>query len=196
MKTNFIFKITAISLLISANAYALEITSGKLIDHKERFTGDAKIAMRAKPGNLLTQLAKHFKKFRKQTYHHDFVFLANRLDCLDYVVADADNDVYGFQTMYLKNGTSMPHTYTITSNLCVIKNDSTDSTLDSCLESTNVIYLNPEGTVSGDSFPSLSYHFGTNTEYTAMMTAIITRDDLSTEFATGDVSMVYLGDPV
>jgi hypothetical protein len=138
----------ALAAAISSNAFAVEVTKGKVLKHKEWSTGKVK-ASYAKGSKTLAAMKQKIKldgPVPTYTFAETRPVSVNAGDTFS-----ISNDSFTF----IHNNTSEVHYYTMESSICV---ERTDNAVE-CVYSWDYVELQPDGDITAVSMPTLTTSF-------------------------------------
>ncbi|MFZ2315030.1 MAG: hypothetical protein WAW86_05150 [Gammaproteobacteria bacterium] len=140
---------------ISANSFALEISKGKLLSHKEIANGKIQGSfLSIKSDSALT---KRFSKYKEHTSHVSAYVNAFQNDG----IAGSDITFKGRSTIWVWNQTSQTQTYTINQTGTVCFYGNTNMCIPETIESIDVISLAPGGFISESNLPKITTNYDT-----------------------------------
>lgn len=174
MKTKLL--VSAILVSLTTSAFAIEITNGKLISHKE-WTTDNSIKLAVKPSDKNLNLAILKKS---GSYLPEYIFIRDDLDKTMKVVVGSEIKLSGTTMTFISNSHTTPHKYKIVTEICGALPS------DICGHTEDVVTLNPYGTIQLNSAPTLSINYDTaGSRYILLSTQVI-RDNEELKFSSSD----------
>lgn len=174
----------ALTSMISASAFAMEIHNGKLLKHKEWTTG-----------NLIGTSAKKFSKAEvlkfKENLKLNGVAISDHMT-MSYSMANATTgvageraDVNGVQFAFLLNDSEGTQVYSVFNSICAATSDKTTE----CMFYQDEIMLDAQGYAFDLQQPSIQPIFNANGSYnTTVMTVIAVEDERYNGFVAESVS--------
>lgn len=175
--------LTATLSLISMNALAIEISHGKLLNHKEWTKGNVKGSIQDITSINPAEKIKLLKstQFDNNT-HEDGIYIETNVD--QKYVQQNNTTVFGTMFSYVENMTPSTQTYTIKTRLCIL--DRKIANFD-CIFVSDTVQLDSHGFFYLSRAPQLDYDFsGANatTDYILTINSYAQRSDQTTYFAT------------
>ncbi|MFZ2315031.1 MAG: hypothetical protein WAW86_05155 [Gammaproteobacteria bacterium] len=158
MKKKILFGL-ALTTVISANSFALEITNGTLLDHKETIKGNIQ-------GTFLSikkdTAANTNKSFSPRNVESNYI--SGNMEIIkpkkDDAEVGSDITFTGFSKIYIWNGSSYKQTYTITKNAdtCFFKSPDSFCQVET-VSSIDVVSLSPGGSITDLSTPKVTKNY-------------------------------------
>lgn len=182
MKWNQLILSATLSL-ISMNALAIEITHGKLLNHKEWTKGDVKGSIQDVININPAEKIKLLKstQFDNNTLE-DGIYIETNVD--QKYVSQNNATLYGTMFSYVENMTPNTQTYTIKTRLCIIDRKTAQ---DDCIFVSDTVQLDSHGFFYLSRAPKLNYDFsGANatSDYILTINSYAQRSDQTTYFGT------------
>jgi len=197
MKWKLMLSSTLLTLL-SSQVLATEIHHGKLLSHKE--WSDPKIngIVTDAPADNVTQKMLQLKQLKSkkvllgQNEIGDSIWVSDRV--MPATVTLGINELTGKVSASIENSTASPHTYIITSELCVVPLPLPDGDL-SCYKIEDTISLDANGHTLFDKHPVLTYNFSdAYLNYIYYLSTIVKRDGIDTIFSTSSAAEIKITD--
>jgi hypothetical protein len=191
---------STILAILSNHVLATVIYHGKLLSHKE--WSDSKINGIVKDApadtDTVTQTMLQLKQLKSkkvllsQNETGDSIWVSDRV--MPATVTLGINELTGKVSTSIENSTATPHTYIITSELCVVPLPLPDSDL-SCYKIEDTISLDANGHTLFDKHPVLTYNFSdAYLNYIYYLSTIVKRDGIDTIFSTSSAAEIKITD--
>jgi hypothetical protein len=168
----------AIAAAVGSNAFALEISKGKLISHKEWSTGGA-IASSQPGSKTLESVMRRHKSMLKSENSVSYYFLEAETAPATGRVGEpvsVSNNAF----VYARNDTSETQTYNYNFSICTNKSDH----IIECVYAGDVIELLPGGFFSNTAQPVLTVKFDKPGSYSTMADSIVYVNNVKSSFST------------
>lgn len=185
MKGKIILGLSVIALAVGSSGYAMEITKGKLLSHKEHSTGKIKATMKEMKFDVKKEIANFKAAGSLVQDNGDRIYVKeNMYDASG--ITGQDTDLSGSSHIYIVNNTDTNHTYTINTIICAEQ--------DACNYITDVIDLDPAGVAVAVRAPTITFSYDTAGEYQIGLASMISREDEDSVFTGFDMATAYISD--
>ena len=185
MKRKSLLIATLVSALTIGNCFAMEITKGKLLNHKEFTTGDAKIVFQDKNFKMNDKLKELQNKYFDTL--GDYIGVLGNIDN-ESTTVNQPIDIKGAAEIAVSNDTSVIQTYKIVTTLATWTPDNGMITG----TSVDTVSLEPSGSISLLRKPILSYSFDKAGNYTTYIMVAAQKENDATifrSFAEGTIKV-------
>lgn len=185
MKGKLLLISAAVTALVSANSFAMEIYKGKLINHKEWSDSNDKFSFKSNVSALPLTLPTHGKKIHGK---------ANGNQAMVYAVANGGNfltnsdvSLTGYGIIYVENDTDAEQTYDYRQSICVNISEHEQH----CAQLADSVDLEPGGYFLNQDMPVVNVTFNEPGNYMESVSSEIRNDlfDTSSSFAITNVQV-------
>lgn len=197
MKWKLMLSSTLLAIL-SNQVLATEIHHGKILSHKEWSDPKTQGIVTDAPADNVTQKMLQLKQLKSkkvllsQNESGDSIWVSDRV--MPTTVTLGINELTGKVSTYIENSTSSQHTYTITSELCVVPLPLPDGEF-SCYKIEDIISLDANGNTLFDKNPAITYNFSDiPLNYIYYLSTVVKRDGIDTIFSTSSAAEIKVID--
>jgi hypothetical protein len=170
------------AVLVSTGSFAMDITKGRLLDHKEWTTNGGVGTFIDKHQSLAATKANRF--FHDEQFE-DGVIAQGKVYDLDTAKVNEEVRVHSKSILWLVNYTQSQQIYKITTELCS-NLENVDKQV--CTRTEDRVSLEPKGSLSMNRYPSVHITFDKAGYYSNQMFSSVQREGMKTAFLVTDIN--------